>query len=203
MRLQLRFCPTGVMAADGLTKLASAQVMEDLRRILAGKPFAIPTAAAEFQFKNSVVAASATLATQTSYGWLPMIERRRRADQLALQFVSADKPISDAQLHKVLDLWGFARNTKRRNVAPPGMDYVFSECFGLVYDRTGRWMVSAVAQLFPSVARFLNRWFVHRLAQLSHRAFPAPLGASCTCTPPYKSFIANFALANLPVPMPL
>ena len=119
--------------------------------------------------------ASAALAIKPTYGWLPMIERRRQADRLALELVSTGNRISDAQLHKVLDLWGFARNTKRRNVAPPGTAYVYSECFGLVYDRTGRWMVSAVAQMFPSVARLMNQWFVERLAQLSHRAFSEPL----------------------------
>ena len=47
-RLQLRFCPTGVMAADGLTKLATAQVMDDFRKVLSGKPFEVPSASAEF-----------------------------------------------------------------------------------------------------------------------------------------------------------
>ena len=104
-----------------------------------------------------------------------MIERRRRADSIACQLLSSGNPISDTNLACVLNTWGFARNTKRRNVAPAGADYVFSECFGLVYDRTGRWMISAVARLFPSVAMLFNRWFVERLAQLAHKSFDLPL----------------------------
>ena len=104
-----------------------------------------------------------------------MVERRRRADRLACQFLSSGNGISDRNLEDVLSTWGWAKNTKRRNVAPAGAEWVFSECFGLVYDRTGRWMLSAVARLFPSVAMLFNRWFTERLAQLGHKSFDAPL----------------------------
>ena len=42
LRLQLRYCPTKLMAADGLTKLATGQVMQDFREVLHGKPFEVP-----------------------------------------------------------------------------------------------------------------------------------------------------------------
>ena len=140
-----------------------------------GKPFAVPSANAEFELKNVPHHASSVLVTSTHYGALPMIERRRRADTLACQMLSSGNFISDVNLESVLSTWGFAKNTKRRNVTPADSEYVFSECFGLVYDRTGRWMLSAVARLFPSVAMLFNRWFTDRLAQLGHRAFDAPL----------------------------
>ena len=69
--------------------------------------------------------------------------------------------------------WGFARNRSRRNVAPAS-DYVWSETFGLVYDRTGKWTISTVTRLFPSIARCLNLWLVSRLRQLQHKSFPCP-----------------------------
>ena len=70
--------------------------------------------------------------------------------------------------------WGFGQNRSRKNVAPPGLSFVFSECFGLVYDRTGRWMLSTVARMFPAVPRVLNAWLVSRLSQLAHPSFGCP-----------------------------
>merc|ERR1711888_527597 len=104
-----------------------------------------------------------------SYGNLPMIERRRRADSLAHAIVSESDFVSDEQLREVLMTWGFARNRSRRNVAPDS-EYIWSETFGLVYDRTGRWMESTVTRMFPSIAKCLNRWLVSRHSQLSHRS---------------------------------
>ena len=40
--------------------------------------------------------------------------------------------VTHAEIEQVLRLWGFARNKSRRSVAPPGLAYIFSECFGLV-----------------------------------------------------------------------
>ena len=102
-----------------------------------------------------------------------MIERRRRADSLAHAIVSESDFVSDEQLRQVLMTWGFARNRSRRNVAPDS-EYIWSETFGLVYDRTGRWTISTVTRMFPSIARVLNMWFVSRLKQLTHAAFPDP-----------------------------
>merc|ERR1711951_277375 len=99
-----------------------------------------------------------------------MIEGRRRANALAHQFVDAGSLVSDGQLLEVLRLWGLARSASRRNVAPPGMTHIFSECFGLVYDRTGKWVVSTVTQMFPHVACLLNAWLRTRLAQLAHES---------------------------------
>ena len=92
---------------------------------------------------------------------------------LAHELVSTCKVITDEQLQRVLMTWGFARNRSRRNVAPAS-DYIWSETFGLVYDRTGRWTESTVTRMFPSIAKCLNKWFSSRLCQLSHPAFPHP-----------------------------
>ena len=137
-----------------------------------GNPFVLPSAAAEFVLSSpAAVTAEAMLATTSMFGTLSMIEGRRRANQLAHDIMDTQDHVSDAQLKQILGLWGFARNSTRRNVAPPGLTHIYSECFGLVYDRTGRWMVSTVAQLFPYVASVLNLWLSTRLAQLVHPAF--------------------------------
>ena len=138
------------MGADGLTKLATAEVMRDFRQILHSVPFPVPAEGAELKLSNGPMAARAVLATSDHYGTLPMIERRRRANQLSHEIVSSCDGITDSQLQQVLLLWGFAKNRSRPNVAPAGSLYVNSECFGLVYDRTGRWMTSTVTQLFPT-----------------------------------------------------
>ena len=174
LRLQLRFCPTKVMAADGLTKLATSQVMEDFRKILHGKPFDLPSSSAEFALTNSAAMAGAVLVTQPSFGSLPMIERRRRADAIAFEYISTCSSISDAQIQCILMTWGFAQNTSRKNVAPPSAEFVWSETFGLVYDRVGRWVESTVTRLFPNVAKCLNKWLESRVTKLKHRAFPNP-----------------------------
>ena len=174
LRLQLRYCPTKLMGADGLTKLATAEVMRDFRKVLHSEPFEVPAEGAEFKLSGGPMAASAILASSTHYGNLPMIERRRRANQLSFEIVSSQDCITDAQLQQVLLLWGFAKNRSRRNVAPAGSSYVHSECFGLVYDRTGRWMTSTVTQMFPHVATLMNRWAQTRLSQLRHKSFDDP-----------------------------
>ena len=69
--------------------------------------------------------------------------------------------------------WGFAKNRSRRNVAPAD-EYIWSETFGLVYDRVGRWTESTVTRLFPSIAKCLNLWLSTRLCQLAHPSFPSP-----------------------------
>ena len=69
--------------------------------------------------------------------------------------------------------WGFAKNRSRRNVAPAD-EYIWSETFGLVYDRVGRWTESTVTRLFPSIAKCLNLWLSTRLCQLAHTSFPCP-----------------------------
>ena len=104
-----------------------------------------------------------------------MIERRRRADALGHEFISTCDSISDNQIQRVLMTWGFARNTSRKNVAPPSVDFVWSETFGLVYDRVGRWVESTVTRMFPNVARCLNMWLASRISQLKHRSFSSPL----------------------------
>ena len=170
-RLQLRYCPTKAMGADGLTKLATGEVMEGLRNIMHGSPFALPTAMAEFlQPTPAAITAEAMLATTSQFGVLSMIEGRRRANALAHDIMESTDQVSDAQLRQVLELWGFAKNSTRRNVAPPGLTHIYSECFGLVYDRTGRWMLSTVASMYPHVACVLNAWFRPRLAQFTHPA---------------------------------
>ena len=173
-RLQLRFCPTGVMAADGLTKLATSHVMEAFRGVLSGKPFDIPSSSAEFLEKSSAAQAYSTLQCEVSFGNLPMVERRRRADRLAHSIVLESDVVTDEQLRQVLMTWGFAKNRSRKNVAPAS-EYIWSETFGLVYDRTGRWIISTATRLFPSIAKVLNMWFRSRLRQLSHPAFSDPL----------------------------
>ena len=173
-KLELRYCPTKVMGADALTKLATGEVMSDFRNLLHSIPFDVPGAGAEFKLSDGPVVASAVLATSSVYGTLPMIERRRQANQLAFEIVSSCPVVTDAQLQRVLLLWGFAKNRSRRNVAPPGSSYVHSECFGLVYDRTGRWVMSTVARMFPHVASLLNRWVTTRLSQLRHKSFDDP-----------------------------
>ena len=171
-RLQLRYCATQAMGADGLTTLATGEVMEGLRNIMHGIPFILPSAAAEFATSTpAAITAEAMLATTNTFGTLSMIEGRRRANALAHQIMDTQSSVSDAQLREVLSLWGFAENSTRRNVAPPGLSHIYSECFGLVYDRTGRWMVSTVAQLFPHIASVLNLWLRTRLAQLVHPSF--------------------------------
>ena len=127
--LQVRYCPTGVMGADGLTKLASGTVMGGLRDILHGKPPPIPTATAELALERPSPSAGAVLATAKHYGLLPMATRRRAAEQYAHDLLTTTDKISDVNVAHMLSLWGFARNHSRRNVRPPNAEYVFFRGF--------------------------------------------------------------------------
>ena len=172
-RVQLRYCPTKLMGADGLTKLATGEVMTVLRGMMSSKPPALPTSDMEVKVSGPQPTADAVIACRVSYGCVSMIKGRRRAEAYAFELVVQGR-VSDSELVTMLRLWGFARNLSRRNVAPPGLSYVYSECFGLVYDRTGRWVLSTVGKLFPNVAKALNLWMCQRLNQLRNKGFQPP-----------------------------
>ena len=182
--LNLRYCPTSAMGADGLTKMATAPVMKMLRDIQHGILPSLPEADAELAIHRLSPHSDEALVAHAAFGALPMTRQRREAEQIAYDVLERGSFVSDADLLSVLQSWGFAKNTHRPNVAPRGADYVFSECFGLIRDRTGRWMVSVVTSMFPSVAKVLNVWLRQRLVMLSDESFERPLQqwlwTSCT-----------------------
>ena len=143
---------------------------------MSSMPPELPDSSAEFAVSTSPApCADVALVTSPSFGCLSMIAGRRSANELAFEILSSGDTVSDAQIEQVLLRWGFGQNRSRRNVKPPGLSFVFSECFGLVYDRTGRWMLSTVTRLFPEVPKVLNAWLRERLAQLDHPAFACPV----------------------------
>lgn len=172
--LQLRYCPTALMGADGLTKLASGPVMDGLREIMSSNPPKLPTVEAELALSRPSPRAEAALATAQHYGAVPMVAQRRAAERYAYEVLEAGEKISDANLLQLLRLWGFARNLSRPNVVPQGQNFVYSEVFGVVYDRVGRWTISTVARLFPHVAKLFNAWLRDKLQHLESEQFDPP-----------------------------
>ena len=51
---------------------------------------------------------------------------------------------------------------------------MWSETFGLVYDRVGRWVESTVTRMFPNVPKCLNMLLASFATKLTHRSFPNP-----------------------------
>ena len=179
------------MGADGLTKMAAGLVMTILRGILNGILPKVPSATAELAIHRPAPRIEPRAVANSVCVSLPMTVQRRNAEQFAYRLMENDGKVSDEQLVHMLSLWGFAKNHHRPNVAPKGSSYVFSECFGLVRDRTGRWMQSTVTTMFPNVAKVLNRWLRDRLRALDHPAFDEPLHdwrwSSCTVNKGYAA----------------
>ena len=103
-RIQLRYCPTAQMGADGFTKLATGPVLETLRNILNSEPPEIPTADAELGLQAQQPVVSAALATKRILGCVPMIARRRQAEAYAHEVLSRKSKVSDDELHHMLCL---------------------------------------------------------------------------------------------------
>ena len=192
--VQLRYCQTTAMGADGLTKLAAATVLETLRQIMNGRLPPIPQAGDEFAVSRTSTMGGSTQAIASAvFGAMPIVSRRREAEYYAFQVLETEPHdgIHDQQLLEVLRRWGFAKNHYRQNVLPNDRDYVFSECFGLIRDRTGRWMPTVATTLYPNVTKVLNRWLRSRLQSLDDAAFDDPVldwkWTSCTINKGYAS----------------
>ena len=179
------------MGADGLTKLATGAVMDMLREILDGKLPPIPAAGDEFFDARRTQSEDYSLAAGAVHVTTTMVSQRRQADYYAYGVMQSDEWISDDHLLQVLRLWGFAKNYHRQNVLPTSLEYVFSECFGLIRDRTGRWMTTLITKAYPNVAKLMNQWVRGRLIDMDDDHFDEPLQqwvwTSCTVNKGYAS----------------
>ncbi|CAK0804261.1 unnamed protein product [Prorocentrum cordatum] len=71
--------------------------------------------------------------------------------------------ITDGELLKTLQEWGFARNPNRNNVMPDGRDWVWSDTLGLMRDRTGDIHLTKATTNYPEVTEIINKWLTDRL----------------------------------------
>jgi len=80
------------------------------------------------------------------------------AEGLLARAASGGKRIADQDVRDALRAWGFCRNGQRRNVLPPGQEWVHSDTLGLVKTRDQRIHVSSASRRHPSFTLLLNRW---------------------------------------------
>ena len=87
--------------------------------------------------------------------------KRSAANEMArkiLEKTPTPSDLSDHDVESVLNLWAFRKNSDRKNVTPQNQPWVYSDTFGLVKTRTGKWMMSQITEDYPHVPELLNAW---------------------------------------------
>ena len=78
----------------------------------------------------------------------------------------------DGDLLEVLQLWRFKPNRTRKNVAPEGVPFVFSETLGLVRSRTGKLIMTNIARQSGNVFMLLCKWLADNMPPGLKHPFP-------------------------------
>lgn len=122
-------------------------------------------------------------------GWLGVEEhedkslpaQRRAADVHAADILSKNNSITKAHVEELLNLWGFEENFSRKNVAPRGKSFVYSDSLGAVRTRTGEVHVTQATSMYPDFCRVLCTYFQQNCPQhiLEHMAHGIPYTSIC------------------------
>merc|ERR1740129_227371 len=100
--------------------------------------------------ENLVIRAHRLVANRTAAEFLELAAKEGRA-------------VSEEEVEKTLELWGFQRNPNRVNVFPDGRDWVWSDNIGLVRDRHGSIHLTWATHQYQSVIKILCKWLTARL----------------------------------------
>lgn len=88
----------------------------------------------------------------------------QRTAKAALSAAKAEgRRVTDDEVLKTLQEWGFARNANRNNVMPDGRDWVWSDTLGLMRDRIGSIHLTKATWKYPEVSEIINKWVTDRL----------------------------------------
>jgi len=96
---------------------------------------------------------------------------RRKAQQEAEQILEAakaagDRPISDEQVLRCLQLWGFKENENRGNVMPEGATFVHSDTIGLIKMSTcERTLLTVGTKRYPEFTMLITNWLRSRMPE--------------------------------------
>jgi hypothetical protein len=91
------------------------------------------------------------------------------ANKLLQQVRNASRRVEDADFLRVLRRWGFDHNRRRGNVTPLGQDFVESETFGLVRNRsTGKMVVSSKTKAYHGFVQLATQWLRDSLSNRFH-----------------------------------
>jgi len=71
--------------------------------------------------------------------------------------------VTDDEVLKTLQEWGFARNANRNNVMPDGREWVWSDTMGLMRDRIGDIHLTKATCKYPEVSEIIIKWVTDRL----------------------------------------
>ena len=122
-------------------------------------------------------------------GWLGVEEhedkslpaQRRAADVHAADILSKNNSITKAHVEELLNLWGFEENFSRKNVAPRGKSFVYSDSLGAVRTRTGEVHVTQATSMYPDFCRVLCTYFQQNCPQhiLEHMPRGIPYTSIC------------------------
>jgi hypothetical protein len=96
--------------------------------------------------------------------------QRRVANEVSDRMLKAakkgSKGITDADVSKVLHLWGFSENSGRLNVLPNGRKYVYSDTIGAIRRRTGVFDRTPPTRKYPAFSHLLCQWLADNRGKL-------------------------------------
>ena len=80
------------------------------------------------------------------------------AEKTAAAILDSGRMVTDADVLRLLRQWAFRKNKSRRNVLPPGSDFVESDTLGIVATRDGRVCLSKPTRKHANCFKLLAQW---------------------------------------------
>merc|ERR1740123_71776 len=96
---------------------------------------------------------------------------RRKAQRGAAQILEAaeaegGRPITDEEVLRCLQMWGFKENENRGNVMPEGATFVHSDTVGLIKMSTcERTLLTAGTKRYPEFTVLINKWLRDKMPE--------------------------------------
>ena len=101
--------------------------------------------------------------------------KRSVADQEARDILAevqkAKRKVTEVEMLRALDLWGFARNPHRINVMESGLKWVYSDNVGAVVRRDGLILPQASTMKYQNFMKLLTRYLKDNLPDDFHKKF--------------------------------
>merc|ERR1711920_47771 len=116
--------------------------------------------------ENLMIRAHRLVANRTASEYLELAAKEGRA-------------VTEDEVEKTLELWGFQRNPNRVNVFPDGRDWVWSDNLGLVRDRNGSIHLTGATHEYQSVIKILCKWLTDRLPPEAEKFSFTSLNLNC------------------------
>ena len=116
------------------------------------------------------------LSTERGAGESILMRAHRLVAQREAKKILADcdkkkRAVSDEDLTRVLNMWGFAKNVTRLNVMKEDMKFVWSDTLGLLRDRCGDIHLTKPTHGYPEMVQLMSQWLTDRLPSTEAHQF--------------------------------